>query len=159
MIVVSDTSPVVNLAGIGQLWLLPALFGDVILPPSVFDEIVVRGKGKPGEVEIATATWVQVRACTNASLLARFSHLDPGEAEAIALAVELNAHQLLIDEKAGRQAAVDENIQVIGILGILLRAKASGLIPNVLPHLNALVQFGFHVDAALIARVRTIAGE
>lgn len=159
MIVVSDTSPVVNLAGIGQLALLPALFGEVILPPGVFDEIVVRGKGKPGEAEIASATWVQVRACTDASLLAKFSHLDPGEAEAIALAIELDAHQLLIDEKAGRQAAIDENIQVIGVLGILLQAKTMGLITNILPHLNALIQFGFHVDAALYARVRTTAGE
>lgn len=69
MVVVSDTSPIINLAIIGQLDLLPKLFQKVILPQAVFDEIVTEGSGLPGSSEISRANWIEVRACQNHSLV------------------------------------------------------------------------------------------
>lgn len=106
MIVVSDTSPIINLAMIGRLELLPALFGEVIIPYKVFEEITRRGDSMPGAEAVLAARWVETRSCTNITLVqALRTQLDSGEAEAIALALELESGLLLIDEKMGRQVA------------------------------------------------------
>ena len=86
--------------------------------------------------------------------------LDLGEAEAIALAVELNADRLLIDERLGRVIAVRSGLQVTGVLGILIAAKRRNLIQDVKPMLDALIQqVGFWVDEQLYAEVLQAAGE
>lgn len=86
--------------------------------------------------------------------------LDFGEAEAIALAVELNADRLLIDERLGRVIAVRSGLQVTGVLGILVAAKRRNLIQDVKPMLDALTQqVGFWVDEQLYAEVLQAAGE
>ncbi len=80
--------------------------------------------------------------------------LDLGEAEAIALALELNADRLLMDERLGRAAAIRAGLQVTGVLGILIAAKRNNLIPEVKPLLNALIeQVGFWIDERLYAEV------
>lgn len=89
MIVVSDTSPIINLAMIGRLELLPALFGEVIIPSKVFEEITQRGSSMPGAEAVLAARWVETRSCTNKTLVqALRTQLDSGEAEAIVLALE-----------------------------------------------------------------------
>lgn len=95
MVIVSDTSPLINLAIIGHLDLIPRLFQSVILPQSVFDEIVVAGVGLPGADKIRQADWVEVKSCHNHSLMETLMEkLDPGEAGAIALALEIRADPL-----------------------------------------------------------------
>jgi uncharacterized protein len=67
--------------------------------------------------------WIQTQSLTNsqfADQLQQERGLDAGEAHAIALALELQADDLLIDERLGRQEAVRVGISIIGILGILL---------------------------------------
>jgi hypothetical protein len=108
MIVVSDTSPIINLAIIGKLDILPKVFGEIIIPTTVFQEITIDGAGMAGSGEILHADWIQVRKSSNSNLfLALKSQVDPGEAEAIALSVELKPYFLLIDERIGRQLAKD----------------------------------------------------
>jgi predicted nucleic acid-binding protein len=86
--------------------------------------------------------------------------LDAGEANAIALALELQADDLLIDERLGRQEAVRLGLSIIGILGILLVAKKRSLIPQVQPVMDALInQAGFHVSPQLYQRVLDLAQE
>ena len=65
MIVVSDTSPIINLAAIGELGLLPKLYNSIILPTAVFDEITITGAGLPSDAEIRNADWVEVRSPKN----------------------------------------------------------------------------------------------
>lgn len=60
MLVVSDTSPIINLATIGHLHLLPELFTEIVIPSAVFDEIAGEGNNEPGSVEVKTASWVRV---------------------------------------------------------------------------------------------------
>lgn len=85
--------------------------------------------------------------------------LGNGEREAIALAVELQADFLLLDELAGRRAAISLGPKVLGTLGILLQAKERNLIPAVKPLVEQLLGFGFYADEELIVRVLQSAGE
>lgn len=88
MIIVSDTSPILNLAVIGQLHLLQKLYGKVVVPQAVYTEIVIAGAGQIGAKEVAQAEWVESKQITNRPLATSLEgELDIGEAEAIVLAV------------------------------------------------------------------------
>ncbi len=58
MIIISDTSPIINLAAVGQLDLLRQLYGHIIIPQAIYDEIVVAGTGQPGAHEVKAAGWI-----------------------------------------------------------------------------------------------------
>ncbi|MGH9941302.1 MAG: DUF3368 domain-containing protein [Pyrinomonadaceae bacterium] len=106
MIMVSDTSPLVNLAAIGRLSLLHQLYGKIVIPQAVYDEIVVAGVGLPGATEMPSLDWIEMRDVRDRKLVvAQTLELDLGEAEAIALAIEHKADLLLLDERRGRKVA------------------------------------------------------
>ncbi len=161
MLIVSDTSPIINLAAIDYLWLLPKIYGQIILPQSVFDEIVIAGVGEPGADDIKFADWIEVQNCHNMTLWQQLrTELDAGEAEAIALAVEIKADRILIDERRGRQKAIDLSLRPVGILGVLIRAKQDGLISNLKPILDRLINdAGFFVNSKLYQEVLDLANE
>ena len=161
MLIVSDTSPIINLAAINHLYLLPELFGRIIIPQIVYQEIVIDGAGESGSDDIQTAQWVEVQSCTNQDIITLLSNeLDPGEAEAIALALELNADYLLIDEKDGRQKALDYHLKPLGVLGILLRAKDARLISDISLLMDRLrSEAGFYIHQSLYDQVKRIAKE
>ena len=161
MLIVSDTSPLINLAAIGQLNLIPQLFGSVVLPQAVFDEITIRGRGKAGSTDIQNADWVVVQQCNNRIFVNQLlKDLDLGESEAIALALELGTTSLLIDEATGRSFALHYQLKPIGILGILLEAKAKNLISTVQPHMNDLRSIaGFYIAQPLYNHVLKLANE
>jgi predicted nucleic acid-binding protein len=161
MIVVSNTSPIVNLAAVGQLDLLLQLYGKVLIPSAVFHEIAVVGAGQPGATEVQTSSWIETRPVANQSLVAALRiDLDEGEAEAIALAVEVRADLLLLDERRGRAVAARLGIKFIGLLGVLMEAKHQGLIRAVKPVLDDLIaRAGFWVSGPLYAQVLQTAGE
>ena len=161
MIVVSDTSPIINLAMIGRLELLPALFGEVIIPYKVFEEITQRGGTMPGAEAVLAARWVETRSCTNTVLVqALRTQLDSGEAEAIALALELESGLLLIDEKMGRQVARGFSLSVMGLIGVLTLAKRKGFILEMKSVLDELIQrAGFRISDDLYQAVLKKEGE
>src|SRR6266568_5010305 len=106
MIVVSDTSAIINLAMIGRLDLLHQLYNEVIIPAAVYQEIVVQGAGKPGAVEVQTQPWFKQQAVVDTACVSQLRRdLDEGEAEAIVLAREIGADLLLIDDLAARRHA------------------------------------------------------
>jgi uncharacterized protein len=152
VIVVSDTSPLCNLAIIQHLWLLHAIYDVVIIPSVVADELA-NGTTIPEIPNILTLDWVRVFPLadrTVAEALQRDRRLDPGEAHAIALAIQLQASDLLIDERIGRREATALGVSVIGILGILRVAKQRNLIPEIKPVLDQLIgQAGFRVSKVL----------
>ena len=131
------------------------------LPLAVYEEIVVKGIGQPGSEAIKTADWIEIRNCSDKNLLRQLLlELDPGESEAIALAIELNTQNLLMDEKDGRAVAVRYHLKPIGILGILLEAKKTGLIESVQTCMNDLrTVAGFFIAEALYRQVLYLAGE
>ena len=144
MIVVSDTSPITNLAAIGQLDLLSHLYGRIVIPEAVYDEMVAAGKPVPGAIEVQTLSWIQVQNIDDvqrvAALQSSQNNIDLGEAEAITLALELNAELLLMDERRGRALAQSCGLNVTGLLGVLLQAKRKGLISLVKPLVDELVE-------------------
>ena len=74
MLVICDTSPITNLATINLLHLLPDMFGKVVIPRAVFDEITVKGKGKPGSQEVLNANWILVRICQDQTKVEEFQN-------------------------------------------------------------------------------------
>jgi predicted nucleic acid-binding protein len=150
-LIVSDASPLHYLALIGETDLLPALFGRVIIPQKVFDEL--QKPKTPPDVQAFAASrpaWLEVHAIStpiNASL----AHLDKGEQEAITLAIEIQADTLLIDETKGRSAAKSHGLKVVGTLGALLDAALTGLcdLENAIDRLR---QTNFHATEALYQR-------
>ncbi len=161
MIVVSNTSPIVNLAVVGQLDLLRQLYGKVVIPQSVYHENAVIGAGQTGATEVSTFEWTETRQVTDRPLLAALRlELDEGEAEAIALAVELKANLLLLDERKGRVVASQLGLQFIGLLGVLVEAKHKGLIRAVKPVMDDLMaKAGFWISQELHEHVLQIVGE
>jgi predicted nucleic acid-binding protein len=161
VIVVSDASPLIALAAVQQLDLLRILYGEILLPSAVYDEVTNIRPAAPGANEVRNADWIYIRHVENRTLVDALSlDLDVGEAEALSLAVEADADLLLMDERRGRIAAARLGRRVIGVLGVVAEAKATGLVPAVRPILDALAQqAGFHISAALRDRVLATAGE
>jgi hypothetical protein len=161
MIVVSDTSPLTNLAAIGHFDLLRQLYHEVHIPEGVWAELTAQGKRWPGAVEVMQADWVQQHRPKNQPLVIALQRdLDQGEAEGIALALELEADFLLMDEQEGRRAAERFGLKTVGVVGILLEAKARGYLDTIRPSLDALRQTaGFYLGEALYQEVLELAGE
>ncbi|MEQ8462539.1 DUF3368 domain-containing protein [Coleofasciculus sp. E1-EBD-02] len=161
MIIVSDTSPINNLAAINHLHLLHQLYGTVLIPEAVYRELTDPNFPVAGTTEVQTFDWIQTCAVRDRTLVeALSSELDIGEAEAIALAVEIQADQVLIDERRGRLIATRLNLRYVGILGILVEAKSQGLIAEVKPLLNALVnEAGFWVAESLYNSILQLVNE
>lgn len=132
MIVVSDASPLIALAAVGELQLLRVLYGEVLVPDGVFAEAT--GEGRPGADAVRRAEWIRrVRVLDQARVASLPPEIDRGEAEAIVLALEVQADALLIDERRARRVAARFGIPLTGVLAVLLAAKARGLIPAVRP--------------------------
>ena len=161
MIVVSNTSPVTNLAAIGQFDLLCSLYMEINIPQGVWKELNAGGKRWIGRDEVATADWVERRVVQNQALVAALQRdLDRGEAETIALAIELGAGLVLMDEREGRRAAQRMGLKVVGVVGVLLEAKAQGFIEKLRPHLDALRKTaGFYLGESLYRHAMALASE
>jgi uncharacterized protein len=124
MIVVSDTSAITALLQIGKAELLFTIYGEVFIPEAVRDELAATHKNLPAFIRV-----VPVADLAYCSKL--LDELHSGEAEAIALAKEIKADHLLMDEEIGRHVATREGIHVIGLLGVILEAKGRGFISSV----------------------------
>lgn len=132
-IVVSNTTPLIALAWLEQLDLLPALFGQVHIPQAVFDEIRAKPDA-PGVTVISEASWLMLTPVQNPqSVLFLSDQLDAGESEAIVLAQELGAGFLLMDERRGRRRGIQSGLAVTGTLGLLIEARARGMIGRCVP--------------------------
>ncbi len=119
MIVVSNASPLVGLASIRQLDLLKQLYGKVHIPEAVWREVVINGAGQPGSTEVENAGWIKRHQVANTRLVqSLLQYLDEGESEAIALAVELRAELLIIDERLGRDTARHFGLNFTGLIGL-----------------------------------------
>jgi hypothetical protein len=161
IVVVSDTSPITSLAAIAQLDLLRQLYQQVIIPQAVYDEMVSLSKAIPGAIEVQTLAWIETRQVENRVLAAELQEeLDIGESEAIALAIEIKADRLLIDESPGRTIAAQLGLKFTGVLGVLLAAKHKGIIPLVKPVMNDLiVRASFRVSDQVYTEILKIADE
>jgi len=155
MIVVSNTSPLTNLAAIGRLDLLKDIFNELRNAEAVWEELNAGGRAWPGSKEVAGADWIERHPVQNQGLVTALQlDLDKGEAESIALAVELNADLILLDETEGRRVAGRFNLKPLGVIGILLQANINGHIDDIRSTPDALrQQAGFYISASLFQTV------
>lgn len=155
MIIISDTSPISNLLQIGQLSILQRLYGTVMIPQRVYQEICALENLGVDIALIRSADWIQIQTVSDRALVATLSiELDPGEAEAIALAIAVQADRLLIDERIGRGVAQRYGLRITGLLGVLVAAKKEKLISELKPVLDQLItQAKFRVHSSLYEQI------
>lgn len=122
MIVVADTSPINYLVLIEEIGILPIMYGRVVIPHTVREELMRASAPQMVRAWVGhTPVWLEVRsplALPDAAL----AKLDLGERDAITLAMELQADQLIVDDREGRREAERRAIPVIGTLGVLREA-------------------------------------
>lgn len=162
--VVSDSSPLIYLAWLGQFELLRQLYGQVVVPIAVWEEVALYGGDLPGAGELrnaAAAGWMRVgmpiKPLGTDELAGE--KIDLGESQAIAIAIEQRT-LLIIDDSDGRRVARRLGVEVTGTLGVLVRAKHQKLIPALRPLVVRLRnETNFHVAKMLLDSVLTEFGE
>ena len=159
-IIVSDTSPIRALAHLHLLELLGSLFHGVVVPPAVVSELE-QPRPRFVPIDVRAISSIRVQSPRDRTLVEQLrGTLGAGEAEAIVLSEELQAEAILIDESAGRAVAVERGLRPIGVIGILLRAKRRGLIPEVSCLLERLrSELGFFLSHQLVEQALRQAGE
>lgn len=161
MIVVANTTPLIGLATIQRFDLLKQLFGEIHIAQAVYDEAVVRGREEGGaKREASTATWIKtVRVQDRLAVDVLLDEMDLGEAETIVLAREIGADWVLMDERKGRRKLAELKLKKVGTLGILLKAKRTGLLSAIRPDIEQLRQQGFSISQDVVDSVLRQANE
>lgn len=150
MAAVADTSPLILLAKIDRLTLLPEFYGQVFLPPAVVKELRAKPRLLPSELERFIGSPGHIRSPENdLRVRALSANLGTGEAEAITLAAEIPGALLIMDDTEGRRIARELGVQVTGLLGVLIEAKARGAISAMAPLLDQLRAEGFWLSDAM----------
>lgn len=159
--VVSNTTPLSNLLHLGQTQILPKLFGSVSVPTAVRDELEAYFGESASWRECISAGWIAVEPVEDRRLVKQFMmFLHAGEAEAVVLALEKNASLVLIDDRDGRDAAEENALKVCGTIGILIKAKATGLISDISSALDTLRQeHVFWLSDAMYREALRLSGE
>jgi uncharacterized protein len=158
-LVVVNTTPLIALSQLGLLDLLHSLYGEVVIPSAVQAELQAGGPSRVGSDALEGRSWIVVQTLRDPRRADLLADLDRGEAEVVALAQEMGADLVIIDERLARAHAARLGLVVTGTLGVLLRAKAGGLIPNLRPLLERMQTAGLHLRPDLLARVLELAGE
>ncbi|MBN1487093.1 MAG: DUF3368 domain-containing protein [Anaerolineae bacterium] len=152
MITVSDTGPLIALAKVDRLSLLQSLFGEILVPPSVYRELLAKYGEEFNRLYASLNQFIRTEAIVQhqPEVKAIIAHLDIGEREAIELAYERQS-LLIIDDYLGRKAAQKLGIEVTGVIGVLIYAKQIGLLDNVLPTLNSIRLKGYWLSDEIMA--------
>lgn len=158
---VSDSSPLILFSAIGRLELLHEVFGEILVPPAVWREIVVRGAGRPGANELQEVDWIRQQSPTSPMLsVVRRAGIDDGETEAIALALSMRpAATVILDDVPARRVALNAGLDVTGTGGAVVLAKQFGLVSIVGPTLRELRAAGLYLSDSTLRRFIELAGE
>jgi len=161
MAAISDSSPLILLAAIGQLELMHRVFGPIVVPPAVWHEVVVDGAGRTGAATVQGAPWLQQRPIPPLPMLPAIAALDPGEAEVLHLALSLVSEDVIVilDDLRARRIARELGLVVTGSGGVLGRAKAAGCIVAVRPLLEELRAAGLFLSEAAAHHLLRTVGE
>lgn len=158
MSAVCNATPLVVFARVERFDRLQAVFGRLLVPEAVFREVIVHGAGRPGAIELASASWIEFRRLRNA-LPSDLRAIGVGEAEVIALAIELGIDTVVLDDRQGRAVAARRGLVAIGSAGVLVRAKRRGIVELVEPLLGALHAAGLYLSSEARANALRAAGE
>jgi len=162
MIAVSDTGPIIGLAKANRLSLLKNLFEKVLIPPMVRKELFAKTGDEAELIDNALTDFIQVSEINPVDETAKLilEGLSEGERQAIAIAASMgNDVILLIDDRAGRQAAEKLNIRITGLVGVLLMAKEKGLIKSVVDVIEEIRNNGYWLSNSLVDIAKQLSGE
>jgi predicted nucleic acid-binding protein len=149
MLIVADAGPLLSFARADRLTLLRDVVGTLIIPEAVYEEIAVRGAGKPGADAVRQATWITRETVTDRTFIDQLpSKLHLGEREALALARE-HGGVVLVDEREARRAAQQHGIGHFGSLRVLKEAKDREILHEVKPILDQLIATGTYISDTL----------
>lgn len=160
-VVVADAGPLIGLARAEYLEVLRDLYLEVWVPPTVLVELSLE-ENRPGSRKLRAAFaegWLSEVRLAQPIETGLLVAIDPGEAEAIQLAGEVDLRFLLIDDRRGRRLARRRGIAIVGSGGVLLAAKEKGLIDRVAPVLADLARNGYRLSKSLRNTVLRMANE
>jgi predicted nucleic acid-binding protein len=156
--VIANNTPLVALWVLGLLSLLRDLYGEILVPETVYQEFIATDPALR-QSALDGSPWIRVVSLSNPQHARVYVGLDQGEAEVLALAEEYRARLVIIDERKGRRYADRLGISLTGTLGVLLLAKERGLIAALAPLLDGLRDAGLFIDDSLVEKVLALAGE
>ncbi len=156
--IISNTTPILSLLRINKLSLLKKLYGQIIIPFAVYQEIE-NGRDKLYYQDLLRISWIEIQKVKNPDSRKYLFDLDDGEAEVLVLANEINSDLVILDEIMGRRYARQLNLKVTGTMGVLLKAKEEGYILSIKDLLTELAQKGIWLNPKLIAKVLKMANE
>ena len=160
MIVVCDSSALINLSVINQLHLLEDMFGGVLISPGVYDEVVRRGSGRAGALAVQNATFIWLEPLHDPDQVESYTDpLSPTDAEVIVLALEQEADLLITRDRGMRRRARREGISVITTFDLLVEAKHSGFVQAVKPFLDEMRSKGVLIREGTYQETLRRAGE
>ena len=154
-LIIADSSPLIALALLNLLSELRKLANEILIPATVGEECT-QNLSLPAARQIKQAINTQLLTVTpdmdlqrSPELMTISALIDPGEAQAIALA-QAQRGLLLIDDKAGRRCARHMGIPITGSLGVMLKLKQSGRVTALKPLLERLNQHGYRYSSILL---------
>jgi uncharacterized protein len=156
---ITDTSPIQYLHQINLLNLLPALYGQIIMPQAVANELA---EGRAQGVLLPdpdSLSWITLRQVAESILVPGLPNLGRGEREVLSLALTMPDALVILDDALARKYARQLNLTVTGTLGVLLKAKQLGLVESIAPILNQLNALNFRIAQSTHAAVLKLAHE
>ncbi len=159
-VIISDSTPLIAFSRINQFELLHTVIGKIIIPKEVAREISEYGKGKNKIINISDYNWIEIKNITSKNEMELLlPSIDKGEAEVIILALENKADLVLMDELSGRKIAESFNLNILGSVGVLLKAKEKGLIKAVKPLLDEMIEKGIRYSQRFYTHLLKQIGE
>lgn len=154
-----NTSPLLYLHQVGQLDILPKLYGTVTTPPAVEQELAV-GRSKGVDVpNLEHLDWLKICTVESVSTIPNVIDLGRGEAEVIALGLQNADHLLILDDQLGRRIAALYNLRSTGTLGVLIKAKQAGHLSAITPVIAQLKAQGMWLSQSIVQKALQLAKE
>lgn len=156
--VIVNSTPLIVLGNAGLLEILQKLYGRILVPKAVYQEVTAKDDAA-GKILLNGADWLRIEEVQNKSDARIFSsRLHAGEVEVMLLAREQKADLLIIDDNAAKSTAKYLGMKVTGSLGVLLRAKQMGIIPDINDAMDQIILNGFYVSEELRKHIILLAG-
>lgn len=157
--VIVNSTPLIALCKVNQLELLRELYTEITIPEAVFQEVTAKNDSVKRKI-LENGAWIHIQPISDTIDRRMYkAKLHDGEVEVMILAQEIKADLVIIDDNAARKTAIYLGLPLTGTVGVLLRAKAEGLVPKVMPIVDSMEQNGLYYGSVLKEWVRSQAKE